>query len=80
MAKQKKIKRAMYQVIVEIRTGDTLIDATDSMDIVHEYLEAWDANSGATTMKIYAQNENGTYDLAVSKNRESKRKIGFCRG
>lgn len=79
MAKQKKIKRAMYQVIVEICTGDTLIDATDNMDIVHEYLEAWDDNIGATTMKIYKQNENGAYDLTVSKSRESKRKIGFCR-
>ena len=79
MAKQKKIKRTMYQVIVEICTGDTLIDATDSMDIVHEYLEAWDDNISATTMKIYKQNENGAYDLTVSKSRESKRKIGFCR-
>lgn len=79
MARQKKIKRAMYQVIVEIRTGDTLIDATNSMDIIHEYLEAWEANVGATTMKIYKQNENGAYDLAVSKSRESERKIGFCR-
>lgn len=80
MAKQKKIKRAMYQIIVEIRTGDTLIDATDSMDIVQAYLETWDGNVGAITMKIYAQNENGAYDLAVSKSRESERKIGFCRG
>jgi hypothetical protein len=79
MAKQKKIKRAMYQVIVEIRTGDTLIDATDSMDIIQAYLETWDDNVGATTMKIYKQNENGAYDLAISKSRESQRKIGFCR-
>lgn len=79
MAKQKKIKRAMYQVIVEIRTGDTLIDATDSMDIVQACLEAWDDDVSVTTMKIYKQNENGTYDLAVSKSRESERKIGFCR-
>lgn len=80
MVEQKKIKRATYQIIVEIRTGDTLIDATDDLDIVEQYLEAWDANIGATTMKIYAQNENGTYDLTVSKSRESQRKIGFCRG
>jgi hypothetical protein len=79
MAKQKKIKRATYQIIVEIRTGDTLIDATDSMDIVQAYLETWDDNVGATAMKIYTQNEHGAYDLAISKSRESQRKIGFCR-
>lgn len=79
MAKQKKIKRAMYQVIVEIRTGDTLIDATDDSDIVDQYLEAWDANIGATAMKIYTQNEHGAYNLAISKSRAIERKIGFCR-
>lgn len=79
MAEQKKIKRATYQIIVEIRTGDTLIDATDDSDIVEQYLEAWDANIGATAMKIYTQNEHGAYNLAISKSRESQRKIGFCR-
>lgn len=79
MAKQKKIKRAMYQVIVEICTGDTLIDATDDSDIVDQYLEAWDANIGATAMKIYTQNEHGAYNLAISKSRAMERKIGFCR-
>lgn len=79
MAEQKKIKRATYQIIVEIHTGDTLIDATDDSDIVEQYLEAWDANIGATAMKIYTQNEHGAYTLAVSKSREPKRKIGFCR-
>ena len=80
MAEQKEIKRATYQIIVEIRTGDTLIDATDDSDIVQAYLETWDDNDIATTMKIYTQNEHGAYTLAISKNRESKRKIGFCRG
>lgn len=80
MAEQKKIKRATYQIIVEIRTGDTLIDATDDSGIVEQYLEAWDANISATAMKIYTQNEHGAYDLAISKSRESERKIGFCRG
>lgn len=79
MAEQKKIRRATYQIIVEIRTGDTLIDATDDSNIVEQYLEAWDANIGATAMKIYTQNEHGAYDLAISKSREPKRKIGFCR-
>lgn len=79
MAEQKKIKRATYQIIVEIRTGDTLIDATDDSDIVDQYLEAWDANIGATAMKIYTQNEHGAYNLAISKSRAMERKIGFCR-
>lgn len=79
MAEQKKIKRATYQIIVEIRTGDTLIDATDNSDIVEQYLEAWDANIGATAMKIYTQNEHGAYNLAISKSRAMERKIGFCR-
>ena len=79
MAEQKKIKRATYQIIVEIRTGDTLIDATDDSNIVNQYLEAWDANIGATTMKVYAQNENGAYSLAIFKSRATERKIGFCR-
>lgn len=79
MAEQKKIKRAMYQVIVEIRTGDTLIDATDDSDIVNQYLEAWDGNDIATAMKIYTQNEHGAYNLAISKSRSMERKIGFCR-
>lgn len=79
MVEQKKIKRATYQIIVEIRTGDTLIDATDDSDIVEQYLEAWDANIGATAMKIYTQNEHGAYNLAISKSRAMERKIGFCR-
>jgi hypothetical protein len=79
MAEQKKIKRATYQIIVEIRTGDTLIDATDDDDIVDEYLKAWNENISATTMKIYTQNEHGAYNLAISKSRAMERKIGFCR-
>jgi hypothetical protein len=79
MAEQKKIKRATYQIIVEIRTGDTLIDATDDSDIVQAYLETWDENVGATAMKIYTQNEHGAYNLAIFKSRAMERKIGFCR-
>lgn len=79
MAEQKEIKRATYQIIVEIRTGDTIIDATDDSDIVQAYLEVWDDTISATTMKIYKQNENGAYNLAVSKSRAMERKIGFCR-
>lgn len=79
MAEQKKIKRATYQIIVEIRTGDTLIDATDDSDIVQAYLETWDDNAIATAMKIYTQNEHGAYNLSIFKSRESERKIGFCR-
>lgn len=79
MAEQKKIKRATYQIIVEIRTGDTLIDATDDSDIVQAYLETWDENVSATAMKIYTQNEHGAYNLAIFKSRAIERKIGFCR-
>ena len=75
----KKIKRAMYQVILEITTGDTLIDGTNDEKIVSEYLNAFDDSDKAQSVKIYRLNEAGAYDLAVSKSKETERKIGFCR-
>ena len=73
------ISTKTYQVIVAV--GDKMLfENTNSKKSVDEWLDSFNENGQATSIKIYKHIGHGGYELVHSQTRETERKIGFCRG
>ena len=72
-------KKKQFQVVIEMKDGKTIFIDTNKSTEASSWVDTFIQSEGGLSIKIFQFDNHLGYDLTYSYEKETQRKIGFCR-